>query len=281
MTAVWDCATDYAKGELLVLLALADWANDEGQCHPSVPRIAHKSRLTERQVYNVLKRLQCDGVITVQRGGGRGRLTVYQIHSDRFSGRKSKPKDSAENTEINSVKSDAEPGRENPEIRDTETLKSATRNPEISDNPPDPLLGRTVREPSEGTVKESSPYPLADERVKSLASERKKQPHVDGMAWGRFRYALKQQLGDAPLNHPNFSEVVKGEWDFNACFRDWWLIGCEAFGESPGVTAVVTEAANPEATKRGLHKYRKRIEALMREHFGGLVSFVVRQREAA
>jgi len=44
MTKVWDCGR-YEKGELLVLLALADWADDAGVCFPGVPKIAAKSRL--------------------------------------------------------------------------------------------------------------------------------------------------------------------------------------------------------------------------------------------
>lgn len=167
MTAVWDRATDYAKGELLVLLALADWANDEGRCHPSVPRIANKSRLTERQTYNVLKRLQADGVITVERGGGRGKLTVYQIHAEHFGARTTPrtktcpqgPREARRRAaipEINSVKLEAPTQPENHEIGDTETLKSATGNPEISYIPPHPPLGRTVKEPSQGTVKKQT-----------------------------------------------------------------------------------------------------------------------------
>lgn len=271
---MWDCATEYAKGELLVLLALADWANDEGHCHPSVPRIANKSRLTERQVYNVLKQLQADGAISIDSGGGRGKLTSYQIHVEQFSGSRYAKKKSLANGSVNpekvSVKSGLKSTDGNPEICDTETLKSATRNPEIFDNPPDPLLGRTVREPSEGTVKEHSPYPLSAERVKSP-----QRIQVDAVSFGRFRLSLRRQLEDQPAKHPNFSDVVKGEWDFNACFRDWWLVR-HVRGQP-----VITEAANPEATRRGLEKYRKRIEGLMREHFGGAVAIEVVERGVA
>jgi hypothetical protein len=271
MTAVWDRATEYAKGELLVLLALADWANDAGECWPSVPKIAQKSRLTERQTYKVLKQLQADGVITIRRGGGRGKFAVFQVRTDRFgAGRR------GENTEINSVIPASETPKSatrNTEICDTKTLNSATEKGEFSCTP----INRTVKEPpkqpSGETVSENHhlPYPLASERVK--------KPRVDGMTWGRFREGLRRQLEDAPLNHPNFSEVVKGEWDFSACFRDWWLIGLRPGEGGPGPPLLLTEAENVAATREGLRKYRKRIEALAVQHFGVAVEIVVLERK--
>ena len=43
MSAAWK---NFPGGgpELLTLLALADWADDEGYCYPSMRRIAHKTR---------------------------------------------------------------------------------------------------------------------------------------------------------------------------------------------------------------------------------------------
>lgn len=126
MTAVWD-KTPYEGGALLVLLALADWANDQGKCWPSVASIARKARLNERQVYNVLRTMRADGVISCEAGGGRGKASVYTINTAKIAG-----------------------------LPDLETLQSATPkpcnltllNPAICDNPPDPLIGRIVKEPS-------------------------------------------------------------------------------------------------------------------------------------
>lgn len=79
MSAVWHDATQYKEGTLLVLLALADWANDEGWCWPSVRQIAAKARLQERQAYNVIRQLESDGVVVRQSGGGRGNATRYRV----------------------------------------------------------------------------------------------------------------------------------------------------------------------------------------------------------
>jgi hypothetical protein len=50
MTAVWDHA-DVSGGDLLVLLAMADWADDDGRrCFPTQGTLAAKSRMTDRNL---------------------------------------------------------------------------------------------------------------------------------------------------------------------------------------------------------------------------------------
>lgn len=56
MSQVWEHSLAEG-GELLVLLALADFADDDGYCWPSIARLAGKSRLSERQVKRVLRTL--------------------------------------------------------------------------------------------------------------------------------------------------------------------------------------------------------------------------------
>src|ERR1700719_2286930 len=79
MTSVWDDARTQAHSELLVLLALADWANDEGHCWPTISALAAKARLSERAVQQILGRLTATGRIRRVQGGGRGRANQYQV----------------------------------------------------------------------------------------------------------------------------------------------------------------------------------------------------------
>ena len=65
---VWDHAP-YDAGSLLVLLALAEWADDSGLCWPHVESIARRARLGVRQTHNVLRQLKRDGVLLTERGG--------------------------------------------------------------------------------------------------------------------------------------------------------------------------------------------------------------------
>ena len=66
-------------GELLVLLALADFANPQGECWPAVATIAEKTRMTDRGVQKILKRLIEAKRISVTVGGGRRNCNLYRI----------------------------------------------------------------------------------------------------------------------------------------------------------------------------------------------------------
>jgi hypothetical protein len=78
MGEVWESSS--AKGGArLVLLALADHANDEGYCHPSVARLALKSALTERNVQLILRNLERRGELITLCGAGRGNVNAYWV----------------------------------------------------------------------------------------------------------------------------------------------------------------------------------------------------------
>lgn len=62
MSWVWD-HSPYEGKALLIHLAMADFANDEGLLWPSQTTLAHKSRSTERHVRDVVKFMQEDGLL--------------------------------------------------------------------------------------------------------------------------------------------------------------------------------------------------------------------------
>jgi hypothetical protein len=68
------------------MLALADWADDNGRCWPSVAAIARKVNLTEKQARRVIHGLIEDGYVRVTdnaQGGATSRR--YQIRLDRLT----------------------------------------------------------------------------------------------------------------------------------------------------------------------------------------------------
>lgn len=65
--------------ERLVLLAIADHADDEGNAFPSVAGIAAKSCMTERGTRGVLRRLEEGGWLATEVGGGRGGKSRYRV----------------------------------------------------------------------------------------------------------------------------------------------------------------------------------------------------------
>lgn len=63
MSKVWPLQMGHA--DKLVLLALADNANDEGECWPSVVTLCEKTCLSDRAIQKCVGRLKADGHISV------------------------------------------------------------------------------------------------------------------------------------------------------------------------------------------------------------------------
>jgi len=78
MAAIWQ-AGPADQSERFVLLALADNANDDGECWPSVATIARKTCMAERSVRRVFKRLCESGWLAIEAGGGRKNCNLYRI----------------------------------------------------------------------------------------------------------------------------------------------------------------------------------------------------------
>jgi len=107
MARVW-AHSKMKDGKLLVMLALADFANDEGESWPSIPVLAMKARLSDRQVRRVLDELEANGEIRrVRSHGGRNRRNRYFITTP-------------QTPDINTLKEF--PGKNNPETHDQKTL---------------------------------------------------------------------------------------------------------------------------------------------------------------
>ena len=75
MTAVW--ALQLEPTSKLVLLSLADQANDDGECYPSTAAISERACIEWRQVFRILSALEQAGHIS--RFQRKGRSTLYRI----------------------------------------------------------------------------------------------------------------------------------------------------------------------------------------------------------
>lgn len=78
--AAWR-APDVGPGELLVLLALADFADDTGLCWPSVSRIGEMTRQSARTVQRHLSELEARGLIERTERCEHGMSTKYRLKS--------------------------------------------------------------------------------------------------------------------------------------------------------------------------------------------------------
>ena len=87
MADVWDNA-EVEGASLLVLLALADYANENGICWPAVETLARKTRVSERHVHRILSALESRGYIIIGSREGPMSVNVYKILSggDTMSG---------------------------------------------------------------------------------------------------------------------------------------------------------------------------------------------------
>jgi hypothetical protein len=71
MTNVWE-RTDINPTQKLVLLALADWANDEGLCWPSIERLCQKSGLKRRSVQMAIHAMEEQQILQREEVVGKG-----------------------------------------------------------------------------------------------------------------------------------------------------------------------------------------------------------------
>lgn len=76
MTAAWS--VDMPSGDKLVLLALADCANDEGHCWPGLASLARKTGKCKRSLQESLRTLDGSGHITRVENPGKG--MNYTVH---------------------------------------------------------------------------------------------------------------------------------------------------------------------------------------------------------
>lgn len=80
MTQAWK--SGLPAGRKMVLLALCDNANDQGECYPSIAMLAHKCSMGERTVQQHIAEMEGEGII--ERELRSGRSTVYRLDPCRF-----------------------------------------------------------------------------------------------------------------------------------------------------------------------------------------------------
>ena len=79
MTSVWR-QSRHAGTELLLLLALADYADpDGGNIYPGIKALARKCRMSTRNVNHILTALQASGELVVKRNDGPNGTNRYQL----------------------------------------------------------------------------------------------------------------------------------------------------------------------------------------------------------
>ena len=165
MNSVWSshlpCSVPKNKRSTvkIVLLKLADNANDNGKCWPSIPRIAHETELSERSVIRALDNLKESNLIQVDTHRKNGvKHNTYYINIPLIDSLRS---------DFESTKPDE---NDNPFTKPSDTLSKPSDtlskiNDRVAVKP-----SRTIIEPSKdtgifsGKQKETHPINLVSER---------------------------------------------------------------------------------------------------------------------
>ena len=78
MSRAWDHSA-HCGSELLMLLAIADFADDEGHAYPAVPTLATKCRMSARNANMLLAKLRESGELEIRIGAGPRGTNMYRI----------------------------------------------------------------------------------------------------------------------------------------------------------------------------------------------------------
>lgn len=91
LNMVWECPSILDKNELLVLLAIADWSNDNGEAYPSLSQLATKCRMSRKGITNILARVRDKFIAWEDNQGGRNVRNQYTLLKDALNGEPHSP----------------------------------------------------------------------------------------------------------------------------------------------------------------------------------------------
>lgn len=78
MTAVWE-RSQHSGSHLLMLLAIADFSDDQGNAYPAVPTLAEKCRMKQRNAQMILATLKESGELEIRANEGPKGTNLYRI----------------------------------------------------------------------------------------------------------------------------------------------------------------------------------------------------------
>jgi len=184
MSACWPLQTK-TPAQKAVLISLADNANDEGVCWPSVARIAERTCLSERAVQDAIKWLIKHGAIAAT--GRTGRSTVYTVTPARYA----PPQDLHPRSKCTPAEA-APPQQVHPT-----PAGSAPPPPQHLHPTPAASAPRTVKEPTEEPSGNRQAGAEAPPRPSHLTAEQAARLNKDEL-WQAGK-SLLNQLGGIPL----------------------------------------------------------------------------------
>jgi len=161
MTAVWDRSKQTGTA-LLIILALADFANDEGFCWPSIDTLAHKARCSRRHVQRLVREMADE--VEIRENAGPSGVHLYHITLPVGRARKELPTDAGRGDILS-------PGATSEAARgDILSGRGDIWSPQMSPEPSLTISG-IQREPSEGQTTAAADSPAHRSKADRLAGD--------------------------------------------------------------------------------------------------------------
>lgn len=230
---VWKNSAATGTG-LLMLLAIADFADDEGNAYPAVGTLAKKCRMSARNVQLILAELKALGELEVRPNEGPKGCNRYRIRLDRLGMKPASPlkvPSPPKPTSPPEARYTLKPASRTPEAGFTTPLKPTSPEPsfnrqETSIPPIPPKGGKSVRQPVVGlktwieTVKASGQDPVPEGDPVFAYAEEVDIPHEFlRLAWLEFRHRYTQPEAKRYRDwRAVFRKAVRGNW-----LKLWWL----------------------------------------------------------
>ena len=200
MSAVWNMP-DLDASERLVMLSLADHADDQGRCYPSIRRLCERTSMSDRGVQKVLGRLIERGFLSVRPNAGQGGANLYLVATtpagmvappnDVHPERRSPPR-TVDTTPPNHVRKTPEPG--SPKPSGTIIEPSIEGAPRRRRKPEVPIPEGWV--PNEKNLEDARKLNLTEQEIRHEASQFRDRHLAKGSLFSDWDAAWRTWLGN-------------------------------------------------------------------------------------
>jgi hypothetical protein len=216
MTLVFASPVPRLSSQRLMLLALADNANDQGVCWPSIKLLAAKCASEYRNARRTLAQLEKDGLI--ERLHKEGKRSTYQINTEALTQGKNAPGKNAPGDEETPGKNAPTPqGKNAPGTQGKNALPTTLNrqlepSDEPSENPPTPLDEESPPEESPQDSGQDSTWDPA-EQMKRVYSDL-----PEGHRWAGYRPnvvqadTIRHRIRDPDAWDRALQEWIEGEY---------------------------------------------------------------------
>lgn len=211
MSACWELQ-DMSPAQKAVLISLADQANDQGVCWPSVSTIERRTCLSERAVQDALRWLQATGAIW--RDYRQNAASIYTVTPQNFDPSKAPPKRVRKGANGAPGADGAPPGADGaPPSANGAPQEVQMAHQGVANGAPKSSMNRngnhqlTTNEPSAPGVC----TPDAADELAGMTKEQRKQlfQEICRMTWELYAKAYEQRYGAQPVRNAKVNKHVQ------------------------------------------------------------------------